>query len=390
MSKNRINPNIANIANIASTVLLVTALVAVLFMSWAAHAQQDNVAVKFQIKYLGYDNFNTGFKMHVNISTNAPGHLTYLEEYYTVDGSSNPRFVASKGFDGGDLVKVNKSYNASFDILRPTGFYTLVKAVVLIDNNRVFEYWLTKNRDFIDNTGTPDDGGEEMLAGVRNIERYEAVEDGIATNTNVAFNYKTLGDISKIDVMGSGNDDLSLKVEILKGRDSMTVNPGVPVYRYVNIKSDSVYIQNISIYYRVENDWMKNGSIPAKNVKMLGWDSTDKIWRVLPTVQLDSDSRYTYYMSVSGFNTLPYFAIAGQKAKKIATTAQKSNGTNKTVTAKKNNDTVAAKPLVGTLPILPTLPAVKSLPGFGYVMALIALIALIALVVIYRKRRKLS
>lgn len=337
----------------SALVLLTIVIVAVMFLPWAAHAQQGSVAVKFQIKYLGFDNYNNGFRMHVNVSTSAPGHLTYMEEYYTLDSDSNPKYVASKSFDGGDLVKVNKSYNASFEILRPTGSYKLVKSVFLLDGSRIFEYWLTKNRDFIDNTPAADDGEDALLSGIRNIDRFEVREKVIFPDTAVAFNYTTLGDISEVDVTGAGKDDISLKVELLKGRDSLTANPGVPVYRYFNIRSDSVHIQNISVEYRVQNAWItKNIS-----VRLASWDSGSKIWRVIPTNVAGNDSEYTYFKSRSA--VLPYFAIIGLPVQKSKAPA---------VTMKAKNDTVKETPSAGVL------PAMKGVPGFDYLTAFIALI----------------
>lgn len=170
-------PKTTGLKNILAVVIVTVILLSLIPVSGTA--QQGDVHVRFQTKYLEFDKNMNSYKLLVNISTDKPGHVVYLEEYYTVDSNSNPKFVSSGRFDGGELVKTSSSYNASFEILRPVSHggktYTLAKSVILLDNQRVLEYWLTKNRDFIDNTDTGNDD-DTLLTELQNIDRHETEE----------------------------------------------------------------------------------------------------------------------------------------------------------------------------------------------------------------------
>ena len=341
-------------------------------------AQQSNVRVRFQIKYLEFDQNSNSYKLLVNISTDKPGHVVYLEEYYTVDSKSNPKFVSSGRFDGGELVKTVSSYNASFEILRPVSHggktYTLVKSVILLDNQRILEYWLTRNRDFIDNTGTGDDD-DTLITELQNIDRYETKEKKLVAGSPVTFEYSSLDVIYEINATGKASGDVDLRVELLKGIPSNTDKTGGIAYRYIDMSADSNKVGEIAPKYRVLNSWMKNRSIPEINVGMFSWNGTGKKWKPLPTKIIDKDSRYTYYESVAPGLSSSSFAIAGFPSKS-SSTANKTLA-NKTI-PKQSNKTVQGSDTGNVKE-----PLIKNIPGFEGITPILVFLFLIRI----KKRR---
>ena len=341
-------------------------------------AQQGDVRVRFQIKYLEFDQNSNSYKLLVNISTDKPGHVVYLEEYYTVDSKSNPKFVSSGRFDGGELVKTVSSYNASFEILRPVSHggktYTLVKSVILLDNQRILEYWLTRNRDFIDNTGTGDDD-DTLITELQNIDRYETKEKKLVAGSPVTFEYSSLDVIYEINATGKASGDVELRVELLKGIPSNTDKTGGIAYRYIDMSADSNKVGEIAPKYRVLNSWMKNRSIPEINVGMFSWNGTGKKWKPLPTKIIDKDSRYTYYESVAPGLSSSSFAIAGFPSKS-SSTANKTLA-NKTI-PKQSNKTVQGSDTGNVKE-----PLIKNIPGFEGITPILVFLFLIRI----KKRR---
>ena len=341
-------------------------------------AQQGDVRVRFQIKYLEFDQNSNSYKLLVNISTDKPGHVVYLEEYYTVDSKSNPKFVSSGRFDGGELVKTVSSYNASFEILRPVSHggktYTLIKSVILLDNQRILEYWLTRNRDFIDNTGTGDDD-DTLITELQNIDRYETKEKKLVAGSPVTFEYSSLDVIYEINATGKASGDVELRVELLKGIPSNTDKTGGIAYRYIDMSADSNKVGEIAPKYRVLNSWMKNRSIPEINVGMFSWNGTGKKWKPLPTKIIDKDSRYTYYESVAPGLSSSSFAIAGFPSKS-SSTANKTLA-NKTI-PKQSNKTVQGSDTGNVKE-----PLIKNIPGFEGITPILVFLFLIRI----KKRR---
>ncbi len=348
-------------------VVIVTIIVTAILFSLipvSGTAQQGDVRVRFQIKYLEFDkNFNS-YKLLVNISTDKPGHAVYIEEYYTVDSNSYPKFAGSGRFDGGELVKTGSLYNASFEILRPVSHggktYTLVKSVILLDTQRVLEYWLTQKSGFIDNTGTgTSDDDDTLFTELQNIDRYETKEKTLILGLPVTFEYSSLNVIYELNATGKANKEVILRVELLKGRPSNTDKLGgtALAYRYIDMSADSNAVGEIAPKYRVENSWMKNRSIPEINVGMFSWNGTGKKWEPLPSKIIDKDSRYTYYESTAP--GLSSFAIAGFPSKSSSTA-------NKTTVIGKGNENSSA--------INGTREPLINIPGFGFISAVAAFI----------------
>lgn len=348
--------------NKISIVFIITVLLLSVF-SVSSAAQTGDVQVRFQIKSVGFDENVNSYKLLVNVSLNKPGRVVYIEEFYTVDGDNHPKFASSTRTDGGDLVKTDSGYNASFEILRPVSHsgrsYTLVKAVLLFNDMRVLDYWLTKNRDFIDNTGTGDDDNS-LLSEVQNLDIYETREKSVVKGSPVLFSYSSLGVISEINVTGTANADVALRVELLKGRPGNTGKPQGIVYRYFDIRADVNKVGEISPKYRVENSWMTDRKIPLSSIRLVSWNVTGKVWDEMPTKILDNDSGYTYFESVSP--GLSSFAITGYALK------------NSTVNKTQTKQVLPAKTVRDDRPGVTETEEPPAIPGFGFMAGMIAFI----------------
>lgn len=345
-------------------ILLIT--VAMVLVLFPATGTAGDVSVRFKISYLEFDRDYNSYKLLVNISTSTPGHVVYLEEYYTLDSNSNPKFVSSKRTDGGDLIKVNSSYNASFEILRPVPHggktYTLVKAVILLDENRIFEYWLTKNNDFVDNTGSGDD--DTLLTRIQNVDRHETKEMRLIAGSPITFEYPSLGVVYQINVTGRASGYVDLRIELLKGRPGNTDKPRGIAYQYIDISEDSNRVGEVALKYRVERSWMENRNITERYVGMLSWNGTGKVWELLPTKVIDNDSKYTYYESVAP--GLSSFVIVGVPTK----APLKTNSTaSKTIKAGGKADLLNQTDIDG---IKNREIPLKSIFGFGFILAMAA------------------
>lgn len=102
---------------------------------------QDYVKVSITTKSLGYDKNFGESRILINMTINALGRLAYREYYYLIDGNGNPKDHSSRTFYDQNIT-ANK---LSFEILRPKvgsqKRYNLIKSVVVLDNNIVFQKW---------------------------------------------------------------------------------------------------------------------------------------------------------------------------------------------------------------------------------------------------------
>ena len=95
------------------------AIIVLLSIDSTAKGENDGIQIPTKVSihndYLG-DNNTWGFSdILINININKLGHLIYIEEYYTVDGSGNPKYVLSSRY-----YDSNITYNdISFQIPRP-------------------------------------------------------------------------------------------------------------------------------------------------------------------------------------------------------------------------------------------------------------------------------
>ena len=145
-----------------------------------------------------------------------------------------------------------------------------------------------------------------------NIFKYETQEDYIAM-TPVAFKYSTteLG-VYEVDITGTQNDDVTLRIEVLKGTSKLVRFPAPnSVYKNINMWVNSKRIQSATIKYKIENSWLDNNKIFVDDIKMVRWDNNSNKWNELPTDMINKDGNYTYFESqTDGFSS---FAISGLK-----------------------------------------------------------------------------
>ncbi|SNQ61459.1 PGF-pre-PGF domain-containing protein [Candidatus Methanoperedens nitratireducens] len=235
--------------------------------------------------------------------------MVYIEEYYTVDGSGNPKYVLSnKYYDN------NITYNdISFRILRPFSrsgeFYSLVKGVVIFDDKRVNERWIrTENGTHL----TYNEEDEDIAKKINeNIDKFEIEDKSLIANLSATYKFTT-PDIAiyEVDITSTGNENyVSLRIDSLKGIPVFAKRFPGAVYQYLDISLDAHQIKEIAIRYKVENSWINNNDVSVENIKLFRWNNTDNKWYGLKTKIINKDINYTYYESEA--TNMSQFAIAG-------------------------------------------------------------------------------
>lgn len=360
---------------------LAIAMVSLMLFSLSGMAQTSDARVmSFNIRYLGFDENYNSYKLFMNISVDRPGQMVYLEEYYTVDSYDHPKFVGASGrFYNGELIQNGTSFNASFETLRPVSHggktFTLVKAIILLDGQRIFETWLTRDRNFIDNTDSGmDDSQERLTSDIENIDKYEIRERSITASGPTTFEYIALNAIYEINVTGTGNDNAQLRVEILKSRPRLTERPSGIIYKYIDISSDSHKIKEISPKYKIEHSWVANNSV--KLLGMMRWDNENKKWIALSTKRLRADDSYVYFESVS--TNLSTFVIVGFTAPKAPVNNSTSQNNGSKMPNTNNTQSGSVNMMTDTNEINGTTdtesdvkePLIKNIPGFEAIMAI--------------------
>lgn len=276
------------------------------FMSTSLAQGNDVQLNNFNVKFLEFDQ-NNNAKLNVDISLNQQGNIKYVEEYYLIK-NRYPVYVSSNTYYDGNLNEENSMYNASFNILREQGDYSLVKGIILFNGNRILDMWLTKNKDFIDNTASAEDSPTQERA--ENIEKFEIRENSLLLDAPTTFQYSTLDVLDKIHVIGTSNyDSLELKVNLFKDTPNTVYKPNSPaiVYKYFEITSNNNRIKEIIPEFKIGMSWINDNNISS--IIMLRWNDDIKDWEPLITRFMDNDSTYVYFNSSSP--SLSTFAIVG-------------------------------------------------------------------------------
>ena len=129
-------------------ILMIILTVILLFSVSSMAAQTSDIILR--TKYLYFDKDFNGHRILINITINNldhPRHLTYVEEYYRIDSSGNPAQVNSGRYYD-DTISTNF---ISFEIVRPKksdSTYSLIKGVILLDNQRTFETWINSSATY--------------------------------------------------------------------------------------------------------------------------------------------------------------------------------------------------------------------------------------------------
>lgn len=135
---------------ILSIVFMAAMLLSIIDISmiYAANADNtQNIQIILRTKYLFFDRQFNGHRIQINISSNTQGNVAYMEEYYVIDSNGNPRMVNSGRYYDGPLT----NNFISFEILRPkkgANDYSMIKGIVLIDGQRIFEPWITSSATY--------------------------------------------------------------------------------------------------------------------------------------------------------------------------------------------------------------------------------------------------
>ena len=114
-------------------ILLLCAIVLLSPIASAEHIKEDT-------KYIGFDKFFGVHRLSVNISVKEPVNLVYVENYYGIDNSGEPKFYSSNRFYSSSVID-----KLHLNIQRPRhrygNSYFLVEKVFIINGNRT-TYWI--------------------------------------------------------------------------------------------------------------------------------------------------------------------------------------------------------------------------------------------------------
>ncbi len=293
--------------------ILVAFIAIIILLSIDSTAQNDGIQmptmVSIHTDYLGNNN-TWGFSdILINITVNKLGHLVYVEEYYTVDGSGNPKYVLSNRYYDNNITY----NNISFQILRPFShsgeIYNSIRGVVIFDDKRISEKWIgAVNGTHL----TYDEEDEDIAKKINeNIDKFEIEDRSLVANLSATYKFTT-PDIAiyEVDVTSTGNEDyVSLRIDSLKGVPVFAKRFPGAVYQYLDTSLDAHQIKEIAIRYKVENSWINNNDVSEENIKLFRWNNTDNKWYGLKTKIINKDTNYTYYESEA--TNMSQFAIAG-------------------------------------------------------------------------------
>lgn len=293
--------------------IVLVAVIVLLPIGGNAQNTNENV-VKFSIHttYIGFDNNWFSSIMLINITTPKFGRLVYVEEYFTVDSSDNPKPVISKIYYDNNV----KENNISFQILRPLSrsgkFYSMIRAVIIVDGERMYEKWI-KTASGAHLTFTIGNGDKDLTAKINNnIIKFEIQDNELVAGLPVIYKFTTPElAVYEMNVTGiENNGDTPLRIELLKG---ISIFPGVksfpwPVYKYLDISLGTSKINNVKIRYNVENSWITSKNISSYDMRLFRWNTEDKKWHTLKTNITNRDYDYTYYQSET--TNLSLFVIA--------------------------------------------------------------------------------
>lgn len=104
----------------------------------------SNIAVartNFNVKFLEYDT-DVGYPRYlVTIQTSEEGHLTYLENYYSIDSHGEKKFYSSKVFYRGNITTGNMTLETYRPKSRSGATFSLIEMVLRINNDTVLTKW---------------------------------------------------------------------------------------------------------------------------------------------------------------------------------------------------------------------------------------------------------
>lgn len=207
-----------------------------------------------------------------------------------------------------------------------------------------------------------------------NIVNEETDDMDLSANTSVVYKFGTVQPIYRVDVIGEINEfDIPLRVEILKNISSLIKKPitGI-IYRYFNIWIKTERINNITFKYTINDSWLDNNNLSAKDIKSYQWNSSE--WKVLDTKILDRDNESVYFESTT--NNVGSFAIVGNSEETLTLSGQiyEKEITEDTEVIVKNEDD---EDIVKNEDIVENEKDVQQSPGFGLLITILTFILLL-------------
>ncbi|HWR25333.1 MAG TPA: TIGR04279 domain-containing protein [Methanosarcina sp.] len=171
-----------------------------------------------------------------------------------------------------------------------------------------------------ENSGNGNTDGGEVISPEppKNIKAKEICYEYISKGKKIS--YKFIQKVTSIDYVKFDSKKNSGKiitiVEKLKGKSSLAnLEPEGEVYEHINIWvgngkfANSQNIENATIGFRVNQDWIKENHIDAKSIALQHFK--DNKWNSLPTKKVNEDKECIYFEAETpGFSP---FAITGQK-----------------------------------------------------------------------------
>lgn len=206
-----------------------------------------------------------------------------------------------------------------------------------------------------------------------NIINEETNDRDLSTNTSVIYEFKTVQPIYRVDVIGEINEfDIPLRVEILKNISSLIKEPATGIiYRYFNIWIKSERINNITFKYAINDSWLDNNNLSAKDIKSYQWNSSE--WKVLDTKILGRGNGNVYFESVT--DNIGSFVIVGNSEETLTLSGQidEKEVTEDTEVVVKNKDD---EEMVENRDIVENEKDVQQSPGVGLLITILAFILL--------------
>lgn len=197
--------------------------------------------------------------------------------------------------------------------------------------------------------GSTGGGGLVTDEPLENIEKLDRQEKDLKADRTTVYKFNT--DVYELDIVGMENEnDIMVKVEMLKSRSAKVLPPQGEIYRYVNIYAGTQRIKGAGIKFRVPLSWAQD-----KETFLARWNGGE--WETLDTAEISRDGSNVYYQtSTKKFSN---FAIVGAEKPTSAVAAA-------TVTV------AETAPIAQT--VQPTETPMK-VPGFAAAVTIIALAA---------------
>lgn len=371
--------------------VLIAIMTIIVLLSMSGIAQSDttqnNVRAAINTKVLGFNSTWSAFDVLVNITITKLGYMVYIEEYYTVDSSGNPKPASSGRYYEANIT----GKNITFQILRPPPrsgkSYNLVRGVVLLDGKRVRERWLNVPQGFdVNITPVVDHGLNVNEYFLKHEIRYKT----LMANVPVRYTF-TIPELSiyEVNVTSTGNEsDVTMRIKLFSDapNPSRPLSPGA-VYKYLDIWMDTSLSKNLTVRYKVDISWISSNNMTDEDIMLFKWNNTDKRWHGSRSKITNKDGNYTYFESNT--TSISIYAIGGMKIKKVVVP--------KVATLKPSPQPTVSKTVIvettpeNTTPEVADTPKgdigdiediIKKAPGFESILAIV-----IVLIVYISKRR---